>query len=210
MKTRYYTDIDFVLHYYAETYYEEVIKKYKIDMDMNLVSEESIRKIEEMDNPLGRGGSFCGLDSVDIDECVFLADQSSKWVPTSFGKQLGNFLGDKARSGSEVFVITARKNNRQVAEKIITQALGISVPVFCCNTENKHLIMNTNGCDNAIYIEDHSIAAIGAATTLGSSGNVIVPSWPWNKKRITDANIDNIYLTDPENILDTIEYLSRK
>lgn len=201
---RYYTDIDFVLHYYANPFFQMASTLYGIEIDKNSVTEEEIRKIFHMRDGLSHHSTLNGMSYEQIEECVRYTDHSKKWEPTSFGRILGNFLGKKRQEGHEVIAVTARKYDRPAAQEIVKQALGFSVPVFCCDTLEKHLIIHDHGCEKAFYFEDHPIAAKNVAEKFREESKVFVPDWPWNRKYIQEAykELSNLILIHPKDIIE--------
>lgn len=90
---RYYTDIDFVLHYYAKPFFQMAQTFYGIKVDEKTVTEEEIRKIFHMRDVLSHHSTLNGMTYEQLEECVHYTDHSKKWIPTSFGRTLGLFLG---------------------------------------------------------------------------------------------------------------------
>lgn len=208
---RIYTDIDYVLHYYSAPYFKAAKNIHKFHIPPELYEEESVREMAPMKDSLSLHSNMFGMTEEQIWECVRYVNTFRTWVPTSFGKTLGKYLGTMAnRPDIEVIAVTARGNDRQAASAIVEQATGQKIPVICCDTEHKHHVIHDEDCDKVLYFEDHPVAALNVAKKFTKEeSRVIVPEWPWNRVQIgraVDNGRKNVWLLKPIYMDQALEY----
>lgn len=201
----FYTDIDFVLNYYAIPFFNVARDRLNKNIKDSDISEYSIRSIPRMEDALSHSKALYGMTEEDIRFCVKYADEDQVCYPTSFGISLAKFLKRRKKEGHDVRVLTSRYYDRRAGQTIVDKTLGPDIPVFFCDTKNKPLIIK----ENSFYFEDHPVAAILAARQCADN-RVIVPDWPWNRHEIEKAReeegLGNILCLDPVSmnfILDT-------
>lgn len=170
-----YTDLDYVLHHYTPDILDVC---YSLFGRFDISASECDRL--SFDSPFCYAKKKVPLSEEMIDKAVFKVDEDfCRWLPTDWGRTLAEALKQRVTDhGDELRVITARSSWRY-AIKIVNEMFGEGIPLYACESKNKHLIIE----DNSILFEDH--AGI-INNTLGKNPNtfVIYPLWAWNRGKI--------------------------
>lgn len=168
-----YTDIDYVLHDYTESFLLSLQEfkgitqppiPYKNYEDYLINITESLSPYIFLHN----------LNYEDLTEMFKIANKSFKWNPTPFSKEIIKFAKKRYKMGDEIIAITAR-SELYAARHITSKCFGFDIPVIGCETRYKYLAMQ----NNSVYFEDHA-ESVENVLNYRKNMCVICPKWPWN------------------------------
>jgi len=199
---RIYTDIDFVLNDYRESFLKSArdfyhISEYHIGM-ANKIVDEFNKSNGEQDRPLQSIAKELNLSQSAIETLVEEANKIEIWYPTTFSSSIIDFINNRVSEGYELAVITAR-NTRNGAESIVKKIFGENVPICTCDSMYKHLFIE----DGSIYFEDDWRIVKNCQKRLPNT-QIYVPEWPWSVGRIEETDMVRVFthdeISDIENI----------
>ena len=170
-----YTDLDYVLHHYTPD---------MLDVCYSLFGRFDISVSEcdrlSFDSPFCYAKNQIPLTEEMVSKAVSKIDEDfCRWLPTDWGRTLAEALKKRITDhGDELRVITSRSSWRY-AMKIVDEMFGEGIPLYTCESKNKHLIIE----DNSILFEDHS-EIINNVLKRNKNTYVIYPLWAWNRGKI--------------------------
>jgi len=188
---RIYTDIDFVLNDYRESFLQSArdfyhISEYNIGR-ANKIVDLFNKSNGEQESPLQVIAKELYLSQSAIEILVDEANKIEIWYPTVFAQSIIDFINNRVSEGYELAVITAR-NTRNGAESIIEKIFGKDVPICTCESMYKHLFIE----DGSIYFEDDWRIVKNCQKRLPNT-QIFVPEWPWSVGRIEENDMVRVF-----------------
>lgn len=195
-----YTDVDFVLHNYLESFLNVVERRYGHRTPIDNL-EKMLETHSKMKYALEYHFNTLGI--LEHEKDIILEADKEDFVPTSFAPGLIKYLKEEINEGTFVAAVTAR-SDRFIAQKILYQAFGINdIPIITVETQHKHYFIQSSNDDcQSFYIDDADEPANNFAKA-NNKNKVYVPSWPWNAGNV--ERLPNIERLGHDELIERIE-----